>query len=172
LLRHPHREGFTRAAQTEHDALDNKETFQIVAKSGITGVLPLTWIFDYKFDHNGYLTRYKARICVRGDLQPISEQETYAATVKMKIFRFILALIAVYDLDTWHADVTNAFLNSLLDEEVYCKFPDGSTWKVHQTPSCAVRSASSSTTLARGILGLSQNTWASTGQGGAVSVHQ
>jgi hypothetical protein len=129
LLRHPHREGFTRAAQTEYDALNNKETFQIVAKSGVPphGVLPLTWIFDYKFDHNGYLTQYKARICVRGDLQPISEQETYAATVRMKIFRFILALIAAFDLDTWHADVTNAFLNSLLDEEVYCKLPDGFT---------------------------------------------
>jgi hypothetical protein len=55
----------------------------------------------------------------------MSEQETYAATVKMKIFRFILALTAAFDLDTWHTDITNAFLNSLLDEEVYCKLPDG-----------------------------------------------
>jgi len=45
----------------------------------------------------------------------------------MKIFRFILALIAVFDLDTWHADVTNAFLNSLLDEEIYYKLLDGFT---------------------------------------------
>jgi hypothetical protein len=127
LLRHPHREGFIKAAQTEFQALGRKETFQIVDKGGVTGVLPLTWIFDYKFDHNGYLARYLARICVRGDLQPMSEQETYAATVKMKIFRFILALTAAFDLDTWHADITNAFLNSLLDEEIYCKLPDGFT---------------------------------------------
>jgi len=45
--------------------------------------------------------------------------------VKMKIFRFILALTAAFDLDIWHADITNAFLNSLLDEDVYCKLPDG-----------------------------------------------
>jgi hypothetical protein len=109
--------------------LGRKEAFQVVSKADISksGVLPLTWIFEYKFDHNGYLARYKARICVRGDLQPMSEQETYAATVKMKIFRLILALTAAFDLDTWHADVTNAFLNSLLDEEVYCKLPDGFT---------------------------------------------
>jgi hypothetical protein len=73
LLRHPHREGFIKAAQTEYNALESKETFQIVDKGSITGVLSLTWIFDYKFDYNGYLNRYKARICVRGDLQPISE---------------------------------------------------------------------------------------------------
>src|SRR5437773_4585086 len=43
----------------------------------------------------------------------------------MKVLRFLLALTAAYDLDTWHADVTNAFLNSILNEIVYCKFPDG-----------------------------------------------
>ena len=45
----------------------------------------------------------------------------------MKILRFLLALTAAYDLNTQHADVTNAFLNSILDETVYCKFPDGFT---------------------------------------------
>jgi len=61
---------------------------------------------------------------VREDLQPVTEQDTYAATLKIKILRFLLALTAAYDLDTWHADVTNAFLNSILNEIVYCKFPD------------------------------------------------
>jgi len=82
LLRHPHREGFIKAAQTEFQALGRKETFEIVEKSHVaaaSGVLPLTLIFEYKLDHNGYLARYKAQICVRGDLQPMSEQETYAA---------------------------------------------------------------------------------------------
>ncbi len=102
-------------------------TFQVVSKQNGSYIIPLTWVFDYKFDHNGYLTRYKARICVRGDLQPATEQDTYAATVKMKVLRFLLALTAAYDLDTWHADVTNAFLNSELDEIVYCRFPDGFT---------------------------------------------
>ena len=36
----------------------------------------------------------------------------------MKMFRLTLALTAAYDLDTWHADVTNAFFNSQLDEDV------------------------------------------------------
>jgi hypothetical protein len=43
--------------------------------------LPLTWVFTYKFDKQGFLLKFKARICVRGDLQPLSEKETYAATL-------------------------------------------------------------------------------------------
>ncbi|KAF4302143.1 Integrase catalytic core [Botryosphaeria dothidea] len=31
-------------------------------------VIPLTWVFKYKFDEKGYLTKIKARVCVRGDL--------------------------------------------------------------------------------------------------------
>jgi hypothetical protein len=45
----------------------------------------------------------------------------------MKIFRLILALTAAFDLNTWYADIINAFLNSLLDEDVYCKLLDGFT---------------------------------------------
>src|SRR6266480_2987702 len=125
LQRHPEQDGFMRAAQKEYEAVTEKKTFQVVSKQDASNIIPLTWVFDYRFDQDGYLTRYKARICIRGDLQPISEQDTYAATVKMKILRFLLALTAAYDLDTWYADVTNAFLNSILDETVYCKFPDG-----------------------------------------------
>ena len=31
-------------------------------------VLPLIWVFKYKLNNKGYLKKYKARICVQGDL--------------------------------------------------------------------------------------------------------
>ena len=104
--------------------LKGKGTFQVVPKEDGLKIILLTWVFDYKFNYNRYLTRYKAQIYVQEDLQPVTEQDTYTATLKIKILRFLLALTAVYNLDTWHADITNAFLNSILDEIVYCKFPD------------------------------------------------
>jgi hypothetical protein len=44
------------------------------------------WVFTYKFDEDGYLLKYKARLVVRGDLQ---EQygDTYAATLAARLFR-------------------------------------------------------------------------------------
>jgi len=44
-------------------------TFKEVEKPSGKQILPLLWVFTYKFDTDGYLTKFKARICVRGDLQ-------------------------------------------------------------------------------------------------------
>lgn len=59
-------------------------------------MLPLLWVFKYKFDTDGHLTKFKSRLCVRGDIQS-SEQDTYAATLAARMFRSLMALAAVFD---------------------------------------------------------------------------
>ena len=88
-------------------------------------VIPLTWVFTYKLDTDGYLAKFEARICVRGDLQPRSNKDTYAATLAARTFHTLIAMTAAYDLETYHLDAVNAFVNSQLDETVFCKFLDG-----------------------------------------------
>ncbi len=45
-------------------------TVQLVNKSTIkSSILPLVWIFKYKYDNAGYLVKHKARLYVYGDLQ-------------------------------------------------------------------------------------------------------
>ncbi|KAF4303282.1 Integrase catalytic core [Botryosphaeria dothidea] len=77
-------------------------------------VIPLTWVFKYKFDKKGYLTKIKARVCVRGDLQ-VSYQDTYAATLAFRIFRTLMAIVYAFDLEMWQYDVVNAFPHVPLD---------------------------------------------------------
>jgi hypothetical protein len=43
-------------------------------------IVPLMWLFSYKFDEDGYLYKHKARLVVRGDLQD-NWGDTYAATL-------------------------------------------------------------------------------------------
>ena len=81
-------------------------------------------MFKYKFDDQGYLIKYKARLCARGDLQQTA-RDTYAATLAIKIFRAMIALIAVWDWETRQWDAVNAFANSNIDEPTYIKPPDG-----------------------------------------------
>ncbi|KAF4311103.1 Integrase catalytic core [Botryosphaeria dothidea] len=89
-------------------------------------VIPLTWVFKYKFDEKGYLTKIKARVCVRGDLQ-VSYQDTYAATLAFRIFRTLMAIVCVFDLEMWQYDVVNAFPYVPLDQPTFCRAPEGIT---------------------------------------------
>jgi hypothetical protein len=74
---------------------------------------------------DGYLLKYKAQICVRGDLQRQTINNTYVATLAARSFRAIAALIAIFNLDGWQLDAINTFINSELDELVYCELPAG-----------------------------------------------
>jgi hypothetical protein len=130
LQQHPHMAGFLAAAQTEFTALQNKGMFESIHLTpqiaSQTVLLLLLWVCTYKFDTDGYLLKYKARICVRGDLQPQSNlHDTYAATLAAKVFRLLMAIIAYFDLETVQLDAVNAFANSHLDELVYTEYPEG-----------------------------------------------
>lgn len=127
MQKHSHHSGFMQALLIEIDALTAKNVWEVVTAdqipSGITPI-PTTWVFKYKFDEEGYLLKYKARLCARGDKQE-TEQETYAATLATRIFRALMAIVAAFDLETRQFDVLNAFVNSELDEPTYCYPPDG-----------------------------------------------
>jgi hypothetical protein len=83
------------------------------------------WVFTYKFDEDGHYIKAKARLVVRGDLQPHSEEENRATTASARVLRMITVLIAMYDLDSTQRDAVNAFLNAVLYELVYTKMPPG-----------------------------------------------
>lgn len=126
LQKHPYKREFVQAAQQEWQAVRDMGTVQLIPREQATSKpLPLTWVFKYKFDKHGFLTKFKARICVRGDQQPLSDKETYAATLASKSFRILIALAARWDLTLRQLDAVNAFQNSPLDEEVFVELPDG-----------------------------------------------
>ena len=82
-------------------------------------------MFSYKFNTYGFLTKFKARLCVQGDRQPRNELDTYAATLAGTTFRVLIAICAKFDLETRQFDAVNAFTNSDLDETIYYKMPKG-----------------------------------------------
>jgi hypothetical protein len=127
MMEHPHCESFVKAAELEIDTLRKKNAFIEVDKPTDQSVqiLPLKWVFTYKFNSDGLLTKHKARICVRGDLERVLLDEIYSATLAVRTARFTFALAAHFNLDTTQWDAVNAFLNSLLPTEVYVELPPG-----------------------------------------------
>jgi hypothetical protein len=124
---HPYKEGFMLAAEEEYQKLNQKKTWVPISKELIQNhqILPLLWVFTYKFDENGYLSKFKARICVRGDLQIMTINDTRATTLAARTLRTLLALMAAFDLESMQYDAINAFINSEIDEDVYIEYPPG-----------------------------------------------
>src|SRR3984957_13975135 len=101
MLKHQHVNEFKKAADKEFNTLLEKGTFEYINKSKIDTKEPLLlmWVFTYKFDQNGYLTKYKACLVACRDLQYILE-DTYAATLAAQTFRAVMAIVVAFDLDT------------------------------------------------------------------------
>jgi len=127
MLVHPCSEGFIAGVQKEWSTLWGKGTFQPTQVSAVKGIqiLPLMWVFKYKYDAQGFVTGYKARLCVRGDLQKYWKDDVYAATLAGKSFRSIIATAAKWDLELRQYDAVNAFTNGQMDELIYVWYPDG-----------------------------------------------
>jgi hypothetical protein len=124
---HPFQQGWMDAMKKELNSLQEKQVYAVTDRPTDRSkqVLPLMWVFAYKFDQDGYLVKLKARICVRGDLETITAEEKRAATLAAKTARMIFALIAAYDLDLRQRDAVTAFLNSRLEKETYTQMPEG-----------------------------------------------
>lgn len=135
-----HKQGFIAAMQREISAVKRKNTYRTISWKDFNAqdneVLPLIWVFKYKLDSEGYLLKYKARICVRGDLQTTTE-DTYAATLATRVFRALMAIAAYFNLDVRQYDAVNAFTNAQLNTPVYCHPPEGYSdtdhlWELHR----------------------------------------
>jgi len=127
LEHHPFGEQFRNAAQKEYRDIWSKGCFAKTVHTAETAdaeVLPLMWVFTYKFDEDGYLCLFKARLVLRGDLQQ-PYGDTYAATLAARTFRALVAISNQFGLELIQYDVPNAFLNATLDRTLYAETPDG-----------------------------------------------
>ena len=85
----------------EIEAIEQYGTQTLVVRPTVyRKVLPLTQVFKYKVNDQGIVTKFKAYIYIRGDLQFWNNDNTYAATLAARLFRLLMALIVKFDLET------------------------------------------------------------------------
>ncbi|KAK6123568.1 hypothetical protein DH2020_042689 [Rehmannia glutinosa] len=78
-------------------------------------------------NEEGYVVRNKARLVAKGYCQEegIDFDETFAPVARLEAIRMFLAYAAHKDFIVYQMDVKSAFLNGLLEEEVYVEQPPG-----------------------------------------------
>ncbi|GKC91262.1 ribonuclease H-like domain-containing protein, partial [Tanacetum coccineum] len=85
------------------------------------------WLFRHKYNANGTLNRYKARLVANGSTQltSIDVDETFSPVVKPATIRTVLSLALSRHWPVHKLDVKNAFLHGSLSETVYMQQPLG-----------------------------------------------
>ena len=85
------------------------------------------WVFKVKHNVDGSIERFKARIVAKGYSQRpgLDYNESFAPTFRPATLCIIMALAASEDLELRSVDITSAFTNGDLDEEIYMKQPEG-----------------------------------------------
>jgi hypothetical protein len=118
-----------------------KEELQSIKKYGVYRLVPRSsvpagqkvlkgkFVYRWKLDVNGNISRYKSRYVFGGHRQiPGRDYDrTTAPTARMEAFRTILSFAATNDYDAQQFDVKTAFLNGVLgsDEVQYMEQPKG-----------------------------------------------
>ncbi|KAL1216652.1 Retrovirus-related Pol polyprotein from transposon RE2 [Cardamine amara subsp. amara] len=100
------------------------------------------WVYKIKYNSDGTIERYKARLVALGNKQIEGEDygETFAPVAKMRTVHLFLKVAAGHDWPVYQMDVYNVFLHGDLQEEVYMKPPPG-FYSKDETKVCRLRKA-------------------------------
>ncbi|GJV61403.1 ribonuclease H-like domain-containing protein [Tanacetum coccineum] len=111
----------------EYNALITNGTWVLVPRPTNVNVVRSMWLFKHKFNADGSLSRYKARLVANGrsQQQGIDCDETFSLVVKPATIRTVLSLAVSRDWPIHQLDVKNAFLHGHLSETVYMHQPPG-----------------------------------------------
>lgn len=111
----------------EYSVLVKNNTWKLVLPPSDKNVIGCKWVFKVKRHSDGSTSRYKARVVANGFHQKpgFDYQETSSPVAKPTTIRTLLSLPVMNNWPLQQVDVNNAFLNGILEEEVYMSQPPG-----------------------------------------------
>ena len=130
------------AIRIEIQALLDHDTGTEVARSSIprgAQVVPVKVVLRIKRDSQGKAIKYKARLCVLGNLVKKSVTSVFAPTANAKSLMLLLAVATALSLPLKSIDVYGAFLYPTQKEETFIHLPPSITgsedvyWRLNKT---------------------------------------
>ncbi|GKA66458.1 retrovirus-related pol polyprotein from transposon TNT 1-94 [Tanacetum coccineum] len=116
------------AMQEELNQFIANDVWELVPQPKNMKIIRTKWVFRNKLDKNGVVSHNKARLVVQGynKKNGIDYDETYAPVARLESIRILLAFACALDFKLFQMDVKSAFLNGVINEELYMAQPPGS----------------------------------------------
>lgn len=117
------------AIQNEWDNLKRKGVFiEVDTPSHRIRKLGTKWVFKKKI-RDGDVYKFKCRLTAKGfkQIEGVDYGETFAPVARSTTLRIVIKIAIEKDMTLMQIDFTAAFLNALLNEELYLEDPEGYT---------------------------------------------
>ncbi|CAI7905135.1 unnamed protein product [Closterium sp. NIES-54] len=120
-------EEWKKAMESELKSIEENGTWELVELPEGRKAIMSKWLFKIKSDADGKIERYKSRLVAKGYQQKekVDYKELFAPVVKLTTLRTLLAGAAIKGWVVKQMDVTTAFLNGILEEEIFMAQPEG-----------------------------------------------
>jgi hypothetical protein len=109
-----------------HEELENFERNQVwtlVEPPRDLNAIGTKWVFKNKQEEDGEVVRNKARLIAQGfsQVEGLDFGETFAPVACLETIRILLAFAASKGFKLYQMDVKSAFLNDVIQEEVFVR---------------------------------------------------
>ena len=127
----------------EYDSIMWNEVWEVVPRPEGKSVVTSRWIYKVKYAADGNIEKHKARFVARGfsQVEGIDYDETFAPVARYASIRTVMAIVAEMGWKIHQMDVKTAFLNGILEEEVYIEQPQGFEVYGRDSHVCRLRKA-------------------------------
>jgi len=128
-------EHWRHAMLDEMTSIEASGTWKLVDAPPRVKPIGLKWVYKTKKDATGVITKHKARLVAKGYVQQqgIDFEEVFAPVARLESVRLLLAHAATQGWALHHMDVKSAFLNGVLQEQVYVEQPPGFVLRGHES---------------------------------------
>ncbi|CAI7837777.1 unnamed protein product [Closterium sp. NIES-53] len=131
-------EEWKKAMESELKSIEENGTWELVELPEGCKAITSKWLFKIKSDADGKIEHHKSRLVAKGYQQKekVDYKELFAPVVKPTTMRTLIAGATIKGWVVKQMDVTTAFLNGVLEEEIFMAqlegFDDGSgrVWKL------------------------------------------
>ncbi|KAM1362542.1 hypothetical protein ACFX13_028188 [Malus domestica] len=123
-----------KAMDEEIEAIQKNDTWELAILLKGHKAIRVKWVYKTKKNANGEVERYKARLVANGYSQRarINYDEVFAPVARLETIRLLISLAAQNKWKIQQMDVKFAFLNGVLEEEVYIQQSSGYEIKAHE----------------------------------------